>query len=644
MNKTSTIKKIALAAAISGICMSQSAIADYTLQTVSLGQNSNGSYDMESGKVIKLDSSNTGQKVVLIDGAIETTIKDSSAIKSDIGLSNNTAFWTEFTYDPVAGEGYDELYNAKDGIVSQLTNTGTAKEGFTYSDGKAAWVEKVNGHNQLFLFDGTTVNQITNVSTDVYISSGSTKSINMQGDQIAFNAYVNSENAVYHYANGSSQRISPVGMNVSWSDIDNGVIVWTGINTDGNDEVFKWENGTVTQITHNGDSGYRDKIDAQINGNQITWKVLTDQTRQVAELYVRENDTTILLSANVQGNTQIMGEGKIIWTEGISGTPNSVHEYANGISEEIHTGLNPIGLDISGDYVSWREGMYPIDPYLTVAKEITVSETVRVEAESFIAQEGIQTEATSDEGGGENIGWVDAGDWMTYEVNVPASENGQYEVTYRLATAQSTGAIRLETANGEVLDSFSVANTGDWQNWETVTRTVTIPTSGAQYLTVAANSGPWNMNWLEIKAVVNEEPETPETPETPAADPIQVEAENYVAMSGVQLENTSDVDGGQNVGYLDAGDWMSYPTVNVPTAGTYTLELRVANNGNSGVLSFERAGGSQVYSTVSVPSTGGWQNWTTVSVTIELEAGEQEFGIGIQQGGFNLNWFKLTAQ
>ncbi len=124
--------------------------------------------------------------------------------------------------------------------------------------------------------------------------------------------------------------------------------------------------------------------------------------------------------------------------------------------------------------------------------------------------------------------------------------------------------------------------------------------------------------------------------------PGTVQAEAFCSMSGVQTETTTDTGGGQNVGYLDAGDWLGY-RINVPTAGTYTLQYRVASQGGGGSIRFERLGGTPVFGTIAVPNTGGWQTWQTISQTVTLPAGQQEVGLAIAAGGFNLNWFSLTS-
>lgn len=121
-----------------------------------------------------------------------------------------------------------------------------------------------------------------------------------------------------------------------------------------------------------------------------------------------------------------------------------------------------------------------------------------------------------------------------------------------------------------------------------------------------------------------------------------IEAESFCDMLGVQTENTTDTGGGENVGYLDAGDWLAY-RVNIPTSGSYTVDYRVASQSGGGSLRLERLGGGSDYGTVNISSTGGWQNWTTVSHTVSLNAGDQDIALAIVAGGFNINWFKITA-
>lgn len=130
--------------------------------------------------------------------------------------------------------------------------------------------------------------------------------------------------------------------------------------------------------------------------------------------------------------------------------------------------------------------------------------------------------------------------------------------------------------------------------------------------------------------------------ETSSGSPIPglLQAEDYDAMSGIQTEATSDIAGGQNIGWIDSGDWLEYE-VNVADAGTYTVDLRVASLSGGG--QFQLLSESQIIANGSIPSTGGWQNWTTISTTVDLSTGSQTFRILASAGGWNINWMEFSA-
>jgi hypothetical protein len=135
---------------------------------------------------------------------------------------------------------------------------------------------------------------------------------------------------------------------------------------------------------------------------------------------------------------------------------------------------------------------------------------------------------------------------------------------------------------------------------------------------------------------------TTSTPPPPTTGGITIQAEAYNSMNGVQLEGTSDTGGGQNVGWIDANDWMAYFNVNFPTSGAYLIEYRVASPSGGRLSSDLNAGAIQLGS-VAIPATGGWQNWTTVSQTVNIAtAGTYNFGVFAQTGGWNFNWFRIT--
>jgi hypothetical protein len=158
---------------------------------------------------------------------------------------------------------------------------------------------------------------------------------------------------------------------------------------------------------------------------------------------------------------------------------------------------------------------------------------------------------------------------------------------------------------------------------------------------------------------------TPEGPYggTPAAIPGTVQAENYdtggqgVAYNvssvngtgnsyrtdGVDLETTTDTGGGYDLGWTSGGQWFRY-TVNVASAGTYTVSLRLAApSAVTGALHLADASGTNLSGAVNIPATGGWQNWTTVTATVNLPAGQQVLTLDQDTGGWNINYLSFAA-
>ncbi len=107
---------------------------------------------------------------------------------------------------------------------------------------------------------------------------------------------------------------------------------------------------------------------------------------------------------------------------------------------------------------------------------------------------------------------------------------------------------------------------------------------------------------------------------------------------GVDEEATSDVGGGYDVGWIQTGEWMEY-TVNVQTAGLYTLEARIAS-GNAGTKTMHvEMDGVDISGPMSTTTAAGWQTFQTISVTTSaLTAGIKTMRIVIDAGGFNLNY------
>ena len=183
---------------------------------------------------------------------------------------------------------------------------------------------------------------------------------------------------------------------------------------------------------------------------------------------------------------------------------------------------------------------------------------VRIEAEDYNAMNGVLIEPTTDVDGVENVGFIDPSDWMEYNIDVPSA--GAYTFTFRVASQPGNASVDV-TSNGNALGQFEVGATGGWQSWTDVTLTVDLP-AGAQTIRLTSTAAPYNVNWLSVASGGTSGRRRWYDPFTPFS--ARIEAEDYDAMNGVQIEPTTDVDGVENVGYIDPNDWMEY-NVDVPS-------------------------------------------------------------------------------
>ena len=95
------------------------------------------------------------------------------------------------------------------------------------------------------------------------------------------------------------------------------------------------------------------------------------------------------------------------------------------------------------------------------------------------------------------------------------------------------------------------------------------------------------------------------------------------------------------VGTTAAGEWLEY-TVDVATAGSYTLDLRVANGSTNSRQVRVLMDGVDITGPMVVTSTGGWNTWTTISKTVNLNAGQQVMRLQIDSGSVNINRVSVT--
>jgi len=262
--------------------------------------------------------------------------------------------------------------------------------------------------------------------------------------------------------------------------------------------------------------------------------------------------------------------------------------------------------------------------------------------------------------GGYNVGWVDPGEWLAYTVNV--AQSGTYTASFTVASPTQGGAFHLEMNGANVTGTLTVPNTGGWQSWQTVSAPVSLQ-AGQQTARLVfdslGNNALGNFATMQFTGSGAPPPASSPYTGTPVSLPGNVEAVNFDngPSGSAYLDSTAgnaggayrstDVDiqasagGGFNVGWTAAGEWLNY-TVNVATAGTYSVQLRVATTQPGRSLHVGFNGPSSVWTQVFAPNTVGWQAWNTVSLPVTLGAGVQQMTIFFDTGGTNLGTMSVT--
>ena len=112
---------------------------------------------------------------------------------------------------------------------------------------------------------------------------------------------------------------------------------------------------------------------------------------------------------------------------------------------------------------------------------------------------------------------------------------------------------------------------------------------------------------------------------------------------GVDIEKSDDgtYSNGYSIGHIDDDEWMVY-TVNVAKTAVYNINVRTASENSDGLFYFQEDD-SDICSSVSVDSSGGWYSWqTTVVSNVILCQGTHKLKFIAQKGSFNLGGIEFV--
>ncbi|WP_229069533.1 carbohydrate-binding protein [Actinoplanes sp. DH11] len=126
-----------------------------------------------------------------------------------------------------------------------------------------------------------------------------------------------------------------------------------------------------------------------------------------------------------------------------------------------------------------------------------------LQAEAATELAGAQAQDTEDEGGGQNVGWINRGDHLRFD-NLDFGQVAATKARLRLSCGIDLAGrveIRLDSKENAPVGEVSVSNTGGWQNWRTSIAALT-PVTGVHtvFLTFTAPDDTEfvNVNWLQF--------------------------------------------------------------------------------------------------------------------------------------------------
>ncbi len=153
-----------------------------------------------------------------------------------------------------------------------------------------------------------------------------------------------------------------------------------------------------------------------------------------------------------------------------------------GTARSVTTTIQAEDYDVGGETVAYHD-----------------TTTGNASAGSRRGSDGVDLEATSDSGGGLNVGWTAAGEWLEYTVNVATT--GTYRLDLRTAALDGGKKLHVEVGGVNVSGSVTVPDTNGWQTFTTVSvPNVSLTAGNAQVLRLVFDTDGVNLNWFRFEA------------------------------------------------------------------------------------------------------------------------------------------------
>jgi hypothetical protein len=120
-----------------------------------------------------------------------------------------------------------------------------------------------------------------------------------------------------------------------------------------------------------------------------------------------------------------------------------------------------------------------------------------VQAETYQTGSGVSTLACNDAGGGSRVEFSAAGEFVTFDLDI--TKTYSHDMAFRVSSESEPIRFSIYDGSNLIAEVDRMA-TGDAQNWTTLYKTVSLD-GGPTALTIYANGGGWNLNWIEFELI-----------------------------------------------------------------------------------------------------------------------------------------------
>jgi len=212
--------------------------------------------------------------------------------------------------------------------------------------------------------------------------------------------------------------------------------------------------------------------------------------------------------------------------------------------------------------------------------------------------DGVDIEVCTDTGGGYNVGWTVAGEWLSYSINV--TQAGSYNIGIRVASNGAGGTFHLEIDGVNVSGTMTIPNTGGWQIWQTLNVNNINLATGNKTLKIVmdangATGSVGNFNYIDF--TVNNSPTSTPTPTIP----------------GTKIETFED----------NEFDFNNL-------AGAWTQWAATGSNITRSIVTDVAAGAGNYAGKIRGDVIGN--NWSSISIATDLNSSGTEINLNGTQG------------